>query len=93
MKKATTRNPQLWLTYKRLRNQCTNAINNAIHGHYHGLIEGNKDDPKRIQKTINQVLSKGASATGISNLTTNGQTVTGEQGSRGTESTICVRWT
>ena len=38
MKKAASRNPQPWPNYKRLRNQCTNAIRSAIREHYHGLI-------------------------------------------------------
>ena len=79
MKKAASRNPQLWPNYERLRNQCTNAIRNATREHYHGLIEGNKDNPKRMWKTINQVLNKGVAATLISRLNIDGKIVTGEQ--------------
>ena len=56
MNKAATKNPPLWPTYKRLRNQCTCAIRKAIQDHYHGLIEETKDDPKKMWKTINTFL-------------------------------------
>ena len=55
MKKAATKNPLLWPTYKRLRNQCTCAIRKAIQDHYHGLIEETKDDSKKLWKTVNRV--------------------------------------
>ena len=58
MKKAATKNPLLWPTYKRLRNQCTCAIRKAIQDHYHGLIEETNDDPKKMWKTINRGLNR-----------------------------------
>eukprot|EP00794_Sanderia_malayensis_P013604 gene13604-15016_t len=79
MKKAATKNTQLWPRYKELRNRCTNAIRMAIREYYHGLIEENKNDPKSMWKTINRVLDRNASATSIASLNIDGKIVTGER--------------
>ena len=53
-------------------------LQKAIQDTYHRLIEGTKDDPKKMWKTINRVLTKDSVGTSISSLNVNGSVVTGE---------------
>ena len=76
LKKAAKKDPNLWSTYKKMRNKATNAIRIAVREHYQGMIEVNKDNPKKMWKTINNVLDRGSAKTSIQCLNVNGCKIT-----------------
>ena len=51
-KRIAKKSPEKWSVYKQLRNKVTKEIKVAIETHYRGLIEENKDNPKKMWKTI-----------------------------------------
>ena len=58
----------MWSSYKQLRNQVTKEIRLAVSNYYHGLIKENSRDPKKMWKTINKVLDKGANSTTLTSI-------------------------
>ena len=59
-------------------NKVTKEIKVAIETHYRGLIEENKDNPKKMWKTINKVLNKSSQSITTSCLDVEGNRITKE---------------
>ena len=78
-KKDARRNPELWPLYKKLRNEVTEAIRIAIQDHYSGLIEQNKNDPKKMCRTINKVLDRDSSKVPVTSLNCEGKLLTNDR--------------
>ena len=70
--------PEMWPTYRQLRNRVTREIRIAIHDYYSGLIKENEKDPKRMWKTINKVLDKNTNSDIPSSLEFEGKRLTRE---------------
>lgn len=79
MKRLAGSSPEFWSSYKQLRNQVTKDMRLAVSNCYHGWIKGNTGDPKKMWKTINKVLEKGANSTRLTNIEIKGKIVTCER--------------
>ena len=77
-KRIAQKSPEKWSVYKQLRNKVTKEIKVAIETHYRGLIEENKDNPKKMWKTINKVLDKSSQSITTSCLDVEGNRITKE---------------
>ena len=75
-KRTTQTSPEKWSVYKQLRNKVTKTIKVAIETHYRRLIDENKDNPKKMWKTINKVLDKSPQSTTTTNLDEDGNRIT-----------------
>ena len=62
-KRLAGSSPEMWSSYKQLRNQVTKEIHLAVSTYYHGLNKENSRDPKKMWITINKGLDKGANST------------------------------
>ena len=49
-KRLARSSPEMWSSYKQLRNQVTKEIRLAVSNYYHGLIKENSRDPKKMWK-------------------------------------------
>ena len=78
-KKDARRNPELWPLYKKLRNEVTEAIRIAMQDHYSSLIEQNKNDPKKMWRTINKVLDRDFSKVPVTSLNCEGKLLTNDR--------------
>ena len=78
-KKDARRNPELWPLYKKLRNEVTEAIRIAMQDHYSSLIEQNKNDPKKMWRTINKVLDRDSSKVPVTSLNCEGKLLTNDR--------------
>ena len=70
--------PEKWSVYKQLRNKVTKTIKAAIETHYRRVIDENKDNPKKMWKTINKVLNKYPQLSTTSSLDVEGNRITKE---------------
>ena len=77
-KQQAEEQPELWLTYRKLRNQVTKVIRIAIQDYYSGLTKESEIDPKRMWKTIDKVLDKNKSSDIPSKLDFDGKRLTRE---------------
>ena len=77
-KRAAEKSPEKWSLYKQLRNKVTKEIRVAIQSHYHGLINENKDNPKKMWQTINNVLDRSSKSTMPASLDIGGKKLTKE---------------
>ena len=68
MKKLASKDPNLWPKYKILRNKVTNNIRLSVTKYYQELVTKNKNDPKKMWKTIDKILHKTSGTTTISEL-------------------------
>ena len=68
--------PEMWSTFRKLRNRVTKETRSAIQSYYHGLIGRNENDPKKMWKTINRVLDKNTNSSSPSSLEVNGKRLT-----------------
>ncbi len=79
LKQETEKSPDKWAAYKKLRNQATNEMHSTVKNYYYGLIDENKENPKKMWKTINKVLGRNQHATKPSSVEVNGIRITREQ--------------
>ena len=77
-KRAAEKSPEKWSLYKQLRNKVTKEIRVAVQSHYHGLINENKDNPKKMWQTINNVLDRSSKSTMPASLDIGGKKLTKE---------------
>ena len=63
-KRIAQKSPEKWSVYKQRRNKLTKEIKVALETHYRGLIEENKDNLKKMWKTINKVVDKSPQSLG-----------------------------
>ena len=75
-KRTAQTSPEKWSVYKQLRNKVTKTIKVAIETHYRRLIDENKDNPKKMWKTINKVLDKSPQSTTTTSLDVDGNRIT-----------------
>ena len=68
MKKLASKDPNLWPKYKILRNKVTNRIRLSVTNYFQELVNKNKNDPKKMWKTIDKILHKTSGTTAISEL-------------------------
>ena len=68
MKKLASKDPNLWPKYEILRNKVTNNIRLSVTKYYQELVTKNKNDPKKMWKTIDKILHKTSGTTKISEL-------------------------
>ena len=68
LKKLASRNSSYWPDYKILRNKVTKDIRLSVQQHYKEFISQNRNDPKKMWKTINKFLNKNSNSTSISQL-------------------------
>ena len=68
LKKLASKNSNYWQDYKILRNKVTNDIRLSVQQHYKYLTSQNRNNPKKMWKTIHKVLDKESSSTSISQL-------------------------
>ena len=68
MKKLASKDPNLWPKYKILRNKVTNNIRLSDTKYYQELVTKNKNDPKKMGKTIDKILHKTSGTTTLSEL-------------------------
>ena len=78
-KRAAEKSPEKWSLYKQLRNKVTKEIRIAVQSHYHGLINENKDNPKKMWQTINNVLDRSSKSTMPASLDIGGKKLTKEE--------------
>ena len=68
MKKLASKDPKLWPKYKILRNKVTNNIRLSVTKYYQELVTKNKNNPKKMWKTIYKILHKTSGTTTTSEL-------------------------
>ena len=78
-KRLSSKNTSYWQDYKTLRNKVTNDIRLSVKQHYKDLISQNRNDPKKMWKTINKVLDKDSKSTSISQLKESDTTIENRQ--------------
>ena len=78
IKKLASKDPNLWPRYKILRNKVTNNIRLSVSKYYQELVTKNKNDPKKMWKTIDKIPHKTSGTTTISELK-EGDTIVKEQ--------------
>ena len=79
LKKLASKNSHYWQDYKILRNKVTNYIVLSVQQHHKDLISQNRNDPKKMWKTINKVLDKDSKSTSISQLKESDTTIENRQ--------------
>ena len=68
MKKLASKDPNLWPKYKILRNKVTNNIRLSVTKYYQELVTKNRNDSKKMWKTIVKILHKTSGTSAISEL-------------------------
>ena len=78
VKQISEGHPEMWPTYKQLRNCVTKNIRIAIQDYYSGLIKESKKSRKKMWKTINKVLDRNINSGIPSSLEFEGKHLTRE---------------
>ena len=62
------KDPNLWPRYKILRNKVTNNLRLSVTKYYQDLVSTNKNNPKKIWKTVDKILLRTSGTTTISEI-------------------------
>ena len=77
-KHAKSNSPELWVKYKKARNQVNTCIKNAKRKYFRDNLDANKKDPKKTWKLINELQNRLKKSTTIPGIKINNKTMTSE---------------
>ena len=75
-KAASTNDPSLWKQFKDARNKASNLVKKAKHKYFSENLDGNKSDPRKTWRLINELQSRQSKLTKVFEVKTGNQVFT-----------------